>query len=243
MNKKVRRLVLIWLKNLFAPSGENTDDITDVPDQVEKALSELGLSHSVIDQPLQAGEYAAKNITSFHPKTAAGLARWMETVAIARQELVGLNTEEWRVVDKRLKPLLENPEREIMLSFVAGNQATGKKDSFPNSRRKQGRTSAELHSGSFTIIGEDALPGIDEKLQVVGVGNEDQLEVRVLLYYRDKDELRAEISLPQGVKDGLFTGWKRRIILEPLQFDSVQNVRPLDVGGGDIDFEIIALGE
>lgn len=184
---------------------------------------------------------AGKNINSFYPKTAAGLARWMETVAVARQNLVQLGNETWSIKDEKLKPLLENKKRGIILSFVAGTSETGLNgadlEQGPSARRKQGPVSSELYSTQEPIV------GIDEQLKIVSIGLDDSFDVWVLLYYRDEDEIRAEISLPEGVAAGRFTGWKERIILEPCRFEYEENKKPIDVGGGDIEFEIIPLGD
>lgn len=39
-----------------------------------------------------------------------------------------------------------------------------------------------------------------------------------LIYYRDDGDLRAEISLPQGSKEGRFNGWRIRVILPVMDY-------------------------
>jgi hypothetical protein len=60
-----------------------------------------------------------------------------------------------------------------------------------------------------------------------------------LLYHRDSDEVRAEISLPLGFADGQFTGWRVRVILpEWRPVDGAAARKPLDIGGQDVDFQV-----
>ncbi|STC69152.1 Uncharacterised protein [Corynebacterium pilosum] len=58
----------------------------------------------------------------------------------------------------------------------------------------------------------------------------------MLLYYRGKDELRAELSLPEGIKEGKVTGWRVRVMLPPHLFNQGLEELPERNGEDDVDF-------
>ncbi|MFC5369825.1 hypothetical protein [Arcanobacterium bovis] len=205
------------------------------------ALKNLGIDSQVLIEAIQVAESRSQEVTSFYPKTAAGLERWLTTVGVTRTGLANMDTESWEYDDPKLKPLMRNKKRGIILSFAAGTADTGMTNGFPQVKRKQGKVAHALHGQSSE---QPALDGIDELIRVLGNDSEDPThgEVWVLLYHRDEHEIRAEVSLPVGISDGEFSGWKQRIILDPYVPNDVK-ARPLDIGGGDVDFEVIPFNE
>ncbi|XCB29584.1 hypothetical protein RQN30_10330 [Arcanobacterium hippocoleae] len=206
-------------------------------EEAAKALDNLGIDLQVLVEAIQVAESRSQEITSFYPKTAAGLERWITTVGVTRTGLANMDTESWESEDPTLKPLMRNKERGIILSFAAGTADTGRTDGFPQVKRKQGKVAHALHSQPNE---QPAIDGIDELIRVLGNDSENPAhdKVWVLLYHRDESEIRAEVSLPVGISDGEFSGWKQRIILDPYIPNDVK-AKPLDIGGGDVDFEVI----
>ena len=213
-------------------------------EEVESYLAGMGISVPEIVDALAAGELAAGNTTSFAPPTAPGLRRWLSVVERAREGLTVTNG--WTLEDKLNRPTSVSPGKKYSLAFVGGNEDTGVASGTPKAARKRGRATAEDYPESGTKIRYEAqvfsMFSAERGVSSGGVdtGVTPPLGAWILLYYRDEDELRWEISLPAAFssQDKQFSGWRVRIIgPEVLKGELLQkDVR--DIGGGDVDFEI-----
>ncbi|WP_131807605.1 hypothetical protein [Mycolicibacterium wolinskyi] len=187
---------------------------------------------------IEAGDIGARSIGEHHPITGAGLTRWIQVVGMLRRRLAsGRN---WRGDNPRNRPISRHTSKPYTLSTVGGTDATGIVDHArgPLAANKKGRATAEAVTGTLTLIEVDKLL---PQARTFDAATTPPSGNWFLVYYRDDEEIRVEISLPLGFSEGQFTGWLVRVILD--SWTPPEPVtRPLDVGGQDVDFEVREVG-
>ncbi|WP_043680414.1 hypothetical protein [Nocardia vulneris] len=196
----------------------------------------MGVAIPDVMAAISTGDTWAGNMTKHHPITAAGLIRWIYVVGTLRERLA--RTKRWIEDDTLNRPVSQRKDGMYSLSVVGGNEATGIGDhsTGPFAARRRGpATEQAIVNGTVPLITVQSLRGRSE--DDGDLRNEPPSGPWFLLYYRDTDAVRMEISLPLGFSDGQFTGWKVRVILDEWRPDS-GSARPHDVGGQDVDFEV-----
>lgn len=198
------------------------------------ALPNLGLTVDVVHAALDSGEQAASNVTEYHPLLAAGMERWIATVAGLRSRLV--QEHEWTCGDLKGSPRVIRPDGQLSIMVVGGTSGTGREiGPTPSNKNKRGPSTEDSVDGN-----QLALP-LDISIPIAGTSAEEIL-TWVLLYYRAKDpnETRAELSLPLTVTNDRIVEWKYRIIIPPISHNLPL---PPDVDGdGGVDFPIVGRG-
>ena len=216
------------------PSPSNATVIISA-DQAAEYLSRMDISIAQVRDAIEAGEIAAGNVTKHHPVTAAGMSRWMHVVGGLRSRL---SRGQWRDANPRNRPTSNHVKLPYTLSTVGANDATGLADhpSGPLAARRKGIGTAEAVTGTIPLITvaklrkEQVRSSIGEEAPPAGNW--------FLLYHRDEDQVRMEVSLPSGFEDGQFTGWRVRVILPSWGQSDPAARKPLDGGGQDVDFRI-----
>ena len=173
----------------------------------ERRLADLGLRVDQLHDALQAGQVSAGQATSFHPVTAAGTMRWLDTVARLRELLV---TESgWRSDDVRNSPRVLHPAGTRALLVARGDRRTGVVGPDPQTARARGRATVQ----AVAINGQLELPFDLRALADASAERLDDVETWILLHYPTPDqEVRSELSLPVGVDDsGRVHGWRERL--------------------------------
>lgn len=208
------------------------------PEDSGAYLQQMDIKVRDVRDAIEAGDVAAREIGAHHPITGAGLTRWIQVVGMLRRRLA--SGRDWLGDNPRNRPISRHTSKSYTLSTVGGTDATGIVDHLdgPLAANKKGRATAEAVTGTLTLIEVDKLlPGARtfDASTTPPSGN------WFLVYYRDDEEIRTEISLPLGFRDGQFTGWLVRVILD--SWKPAEPVkRPLDVGGQDVDFEVREVG-
>lgn len=205
-------------------------------DEVATYLTQIGISQLQLARALDAGEVGANNVDEFHPKTAAGTVRWLDTVGQLRR---GLGTEnDWQLNDPLNSPRIVRPDRVITLMAVGGSADTGLMEGNPQANRRKGAATRDAVAAGQTSIDISISTTADPESIGKAAGT------WVLLYHRAKEPnmLRAELSLPSGIRDGQFTGWFFRILLPHKQYDPATTMLPKDAGGSDVSFDISRTG-
>lgn len=207
------------------------------PDDAEAYLQQMGIEIAEVFNAIEAGEIAAGNITTHHPVTGAGLSRWIHVVGRLREQL---SRRGWLDDNPRNRPVSNHAKLPYGLSTVGGTDATGVEDHprGPFAARRKGIATAEAVTGTIPLIKVETL----RKGVGVVAGSAPPSGNWFLLYYRASGEVRLEISLPLGFRDGQFTGWRVRVILPSWRLPDPAVRNPLDVGGQDVDFEVDEVG-
>ncbi|GAD85347.1 hypothetical protein [Nocardia asteroides] len=200
-------------------------------------LRQMDIDVAHIVEAIQTGEIQAANLTEHHPPTGAGLTRWIHVVGRLRYLLA--DTNRWEGRNHRNRPFSVWPDHSYTLSTVGGNEATGIADhpTGPMAANRKGKATAEAVHSTLPLITVEALrAGAIEHVE--DWRSRPPQGAWFLLYYRDSESIRLEVSLPLGFDDGQFTGWKVRVILDEWRPEDV-TARPNDIGGGDVDFEVV----
>lgn len=207
-------------------------------------LDSLGIEQTVLMDAVRSGVVRASDITSFHPTTARGFVQWSETVASLRQDLDGRG---WKMTNPKNSPRITSPDGQTTIMVIGGNDDTGVSQDVPPqvARRRGPSTHAAVEAND--VKGGGLRGGIQGALDIV-------LEMpriqqcpqnwALLYHWSTKDlSIRAELSLPAAIEDGMITSWGPRILLpsqgmEGFDFDIMpQPVSPED----DVDFRIVEL--
>ena len=218
------------------------------PERAEDYLLQLGIPMQAVLQAAELGELRAADIDKFHPRGAAGVTRWIGTVGELRRRMV--DDRQWTRQDKLNRPTVERADGKVTLSVVGCDEATGDSSSVagPRAANRRGPATIAAVNDQLELISVAAL--VSDGTTVVSIDDDAPLGQWFVLYHRsrDKDQVLLEVSKAAGIaeegegrKTGQFTGWMVRVILEPYQPEpEITGRRPLDVGGDDVDFTIVA---
>lgn len=222
---------------MFIPSPTPTPIIVDAADATGY-LERMNISLLDLTKALDFGETAAGNTDDNHPVTAAGFYRWSETNASIRR--AHTSGGQWSRQNPSGRPLIKNKEANYRLTACGGDAATGT-EAMPNVARRKGPAMEAAHRGQAPHMQLSLFLGLPEVGGwVAGTPEADQPPEGewLLLYHRDRGEIRAEVSLPTGFKDGFVTDWAVRVILPSTDMTERKKI-PTDIGGGDVEFNIM----
>lgn len=196
-------------------------DIRIDQDDVDAALAKLGLNRTVLSEALQAGYLASASCTENDPPNYAGMSQWARTVRGLRERVVPLG---WEKCDARGYSTVVDPTGRIAIAVASGCENTGRNNGkSPTTKSEKGpRTvNAVLTNKDQLELFPETLPPVRE------VVDEEQDKLTfILLFHRDRAEIRAELSLPASMgSDGHINGWAERIILTSQPLDPM----PADV--------------
>lgn|GEM_PF-1046469 len=216
------------------------------PDRAEEYLSRLGIPAAAVHQAVELGDLRAADIDRFHPRGAAGVTRWIGTVGGLRRAMV--DGCKWTRRDEQNRPTVESADGKVTLSVVGCDEATGDPESIegPRAANRRGPATIAAVKDQLELISVAAL--VTDGPAPVSVDDDAPLGQWFVLYHRTEDQVRIEVSKAAGIdeqgddrKTGQFTGWLVRVILDPyVPPADVAAGRPLDVGGDDVDFTIVA---
>lgn len=203
-------------------------------DEVEAALTRLGVPLKVLQEAVQSGFVARIFRTSNDAPGAAGYYQWNETLRSLRENMA-LNG--WRRSDKGGWPTTVHPDRLLAIAVSSGNQNTGLAHAVPSTKSAKGpRTmdAVDINADQPWIPGlEPAQPEMEEQ---------NDYPTWFLMFQKHGQEIRSELSLPVNIgRDGYIDYWQERIILPSLPTDPVVIPQTPDFGP-DIDIKISKKG-
>ena len=185
--------------------------------EARNRLHDLGLTEESLCRAAQRGNLASANLTPNHPQQFPGIARWAETVAALREELI---PDGWQPSDEGNLPFTVNSDGTVAISVATGDEATGQPNGSPCTRSSKGPHTARavaVNHHQYELFGEIQLcPADVAKLQ-------DQKRMTwILLIHFDfmASELRCELSRPLNINlEGIVDGWAERLILSATQWE------------------------
>lgn len=215
-------------------SGGMEDYEMPDPDEVPRRLREIcGLPVDLFLGAVRRGQLAADFCTPSHPRTYSGTVAYGETVAGLRDQTAALS---WSFNDEDNIPRTISPDGGVIITAVSGNKDTGRRDRRgASTRRPRGVAGVRIVRRNGQIELEALLPP-EERLPET----DDALDLGptwYLLYYRDGDTVRSELSLAKGVDDsGALLEWQERLVLPEIDLTLPP---PSDGGSGRDDTPII----
>lgn len=169
----------------------------------EKRVARLGLSVDGLTQSILEGEYARMEAVEDDPITAAGTDAYRYRVRALRQTF---KPQGWtRGTDRGLEKT-QSPDGKVVVITRGGDSGVGFTDAFPQPQGKVGEAGEKAADKNASLA-------LDPNWFNVGQAQESEFETWMLLVHRQKDTVRAELSLPSEVKNGRVSAWIERIIL------------------------------
>lgn len=201
-----------------------------VPEDVQVALSRLGLTEAPLMRSVLAGYLSRISRTANDAPIAAGFYHWNETLRTLRDELVVLG---WTRRDEQMFSTIRSPDGRIAISVSSGDEATGRFPGSPRTKRDKGpRTASAIYANVGQLDFFETVP------EPVPEGEVECLTY-VLLFYADATELRGELSLPVSMDENdHIDSWRERIILRSQPLDPESSVMPQPDFGPDIDIDV-----
>ncbi|CAE6969238.1 hypothetical protein R69608_07188 [Paraburkholderia nemoris] len=189
------------------------------PADVEARLAELQLDRQVlIDAVLQAILYRAR-LTAHHPRLYRHSVLTNETVAALRDFLIPRG---WEKQDEGNYELVVNPALNVAIAVASGDDATGLKDRTPSNKSEKGpRTVKAVDDNRTADLFPETLPPVADEQRIP--------DTRILLHHFNGDELRLELSRPNGYDSTqrFVTSWSERIVLGAIELDGDPTVLPI----------------
>jgi hypothetical protein len=219
-------------------SQDGGDDVL-VPDDraVAARLTQLGLSVPLLQGAIREGQAAGDFCTAAHPRFYPGCRVYGETNGGLR---LRLGMEGWTFTDDENIPRAVSPDGSVVVTALQGDAQTGLRygpDAQTRRPRKTG--SIRIIQRNAQLLLEDVLPEDDQELLAERLGPI-LGPTWFLLYRRDGDKVRSELSMAKGVTQaGALLKWSERNILP--EIDLSQGPGP-ERGGGDtpqVDVPII----
>lgn len=188
------------------------------------ALDSLGpgLNVALVHDALRDGEASANSCTSNDPTILPGLLRWARTIRGLRDRLASFG---WKRCNVRGLPTVVSPDGTVAITVSTGDEGTGT-DGL--ARTKYPKGAAAL----FAVIANQLVfeaEGFEiTPLDDISTDTKDRA-TWYLLFIKDGDEIRAELSLPSGIGgSGHVEGFVTRYRLPPLDLSEKELQRAAD---------------
>lgn len=200
-------------------NGETETDMEAVvmpnPDEVPRSIVELGMTVELLVDAVRRGQTYADFGTASYSPTYAGTIAYHETVAGLRESLGVLG---WSLLDDENIARSVSPDGSVVITAVSGNERTGLREGeHAQTKRPRGKAGLRIVRRNAQLVLVDLLPPDDKELndEPVNLG-----PMWYLLYYRDKDKVRSELSLADGVTEkGNLLHWRERLPLPEIDLN------------------------
>ena len=199
------------------------------PDEAEayRRAEALGVSWTLIAKALRIGHQSADFVTESYPPGHAGQVVYGETTASLRSEL---GSRGWTKNDTDNIARIVSPDDETMVVVNSGNRFTGCRGmgrrvstKYPRGRAARRIINDNLQMELFDPAEVSVLPVAAKRL------------TWILLYYRQGDAIRSELSCPVAVsRTGEVTGWRERLIFPIIDLSVPSPTMPEEYGPSDV---------
>jgi hypothetical protein len=202
--------------SLVRMSTQPNQSIIVDPDDVNRQLSELGLTASLLATVARAAALERLSATPLHPPTAAGFMQWAGGVVSLREQTITLGG--WDPVNVKNQGLTVNRGLGIVIAVAGGDKDTGLAKGIPTTRCKRGpatKKAIDDNSAQLQLFPEYFELPEEIKDEEYGI-------FWLLLIYVDQErqEVRSELSRPMGWKsDRRPSGFAPRVILPSIDID------------------------
>ena len=172
-------------------------------------LTELGVDSAILRRAVEAGEMAGDACTDLDPPGFRGYTQW----GVCTRELrMGLSSLRWTWKNRQNLPLVVRPDGLMCITVATGDTATGIESATPQTKNPRGKvTRAAImeNAGQLSLFdGMERLHAVDTEPSTL---------TWILLFHRDGDVVRCELSLPRAWDaDGRPSAWAERLILDPV---------------------------
>jgi len=183
--------------------------------------------------PYERVRSRASQCTPNDPPFIPGTEAWRFVVRTLRDELVP--TGSWRKADPANFSLIINDARKISIVVASGDAFTRREDSSPKTKHLKGLfTEAVIIRNKF--FGGLFPQSLSEELRIAVAVLE--YPTWILLIHITDDEVRAELSYPDEIKEGQIVSWKERIFIPEAADDPGALINPAKNPEPDIDVPV-----
>lgn len=176
-------------------------------------LAELALTPQDLVATLRGADDEARKWTTLAPPMMAGMVRWGKTNELLRDRLVQRG---WSHDNPKGLPRTISPGREFAIVATTGDPATGLSGSNPSTKYAKGVQTVRAIGRNLQLAFDFPDMDMAEALWAVA-SQEDSLATWLLLYHVAPEQIRAELSLANGIDlRGHVSAWIERIILPVL---------------------------
>lgn len=173
-------------------------------------LAELALTAQDLLAAVRGADAEARKWTAQAPPLMPGMVRWGKTNELLRARLVQRGW--WHDNPKGL-PRTISPDRDFAIVATTGDALTGVPDRTPATKYAKGVQTVRAIGRNVQLSFD--FPGVDVADALWAAdADEDALATWLLLYHVAPEEIRAELSLANGIDlRGHVSAWIERIIL------------------------------
>jgi hypothetical protein len=185
-------------------------------------LAELDLTAADLIGALTGADTEARRWTPLAPPMMAGRARWGKTNELLRARLVKRG---WRHDSLKGMPRTISPARDFAIVATTGDAVTGHPDGSPATKYAKGIQTVRAVGRNVQLAFDFPDPCAREAWGARA--DADRLATWLLLYHAAPDQIRAELSLANGIDQrGHVSAWIERIILPVVHTEAHQGWRP-----------------
>jgi hypothetical protein len=180
-------------------------------------LAKLALTPQDLVAALRGADTEARMWTTLAPPMMTGMVRWGKTNELLRERLVKRG---WSHDNPKGLPRTIDPGREFAIVATTGDSATGLPDSNPSTKYAKGVQTVRAIGRNLQLAFD--FPDMDmAEGPWAMASDEDPLATWLLLYHVAPEQIRAELSLANGIDlRGHVSAWIERIILPALDLTS-----------------------
>jgi hypothetical protein len=173
-------------------------------------LAKLTLTAADLISALIGADQEARTWTPLAPQMMAGLARWGKTNELLRARLVERG---WSHDNPKGLPRTISPARDFAIVATTGDAVTGYPGGSPSTKYAKGIQTVRAVGRNIQLAFDFSDLFAGESPSALA-GDGDDLATWLLLYHVTSDQIRAELSLANGVdRRGHVSAWIERIIL------------------------------
>lgn len=223
----------------------NKANLIEEPGAVISRLAELGIPNAeLLREAIAEGEVSKAAFHKNVPAMAIGCAGWGVTVGATRNRLAPHG---WIASSEGRLETTFNPLTMVAIAVTTGDEATGQTGQTPRTKHQKGiatERAIDKNNKQLSLLSR-LDPNHPDFVQAgkPDIGRADDTDVDdavvevaenvmlwELLKFRDKNEIRCELSLPSGYGvDGVVHSWAERIILKPIDLDGARKaVKPAE---------------
>jgi hypothetical protein len=206
-----------WDGDPDGSEGEDEDEVS-IPNDlgVELRLAQLGLSIELLHGAIREGQAAGDFCTAAHPRFYPGCRVYGETNGGLR---LRLGMQAWTFTDDENIPRAVSPDESVVITALQGDTQTGLRHG-PDAQTRRPRKTGSLRivERNAQLLLELVLPEDDDELLAEKLGPV-LGPTWFLLYRRDGDKVRSELSMAKGARANALLEWSERLILPEIDLN------------------------
>lgn len=192
--------------------------IVTKPHEVANRLDELGTSHKMLIEVVQAVAAARADCTDNDPFGTRGWRGWQMGTRRLREIHFGID--DWEKSDVEQIASMFSNSRGIRIVVCNTDDGTCIKDRNPQNRSRKGAATdrvVDANQGSFISELEESIKENQDENPVIDIDNYRKSPEKITTYYLcvyvEGDDIRGELSCPVNVINGYFDDFVEKIFL------------------------------